>query len=240
MFNAPPGAVYLCAVILACSAVFFLAGYEALVSRAWRSGYLQLVSLIGSQWEATILKHVSLVPAWFLGQFGEGGSGASFTGLLPLVSHVLLHADLLHLLINLGLLLAFASVVERCYGPWPMLALFFSTAAVGGLVQAWSLGAVMVPMIGASGGVYGLMGALLPALIRGRLDRRMRGLMQVIVAIMVLNLLFAITNVVDLLSGLNIAWESHLAGFLAGVILGLPFQIFPHGQRRSDHSAISR
>ena len=240
IFNAPPGTVYLCTVILVCSTVFFLAGYEGLLSRIWESGYRLIISLIGSNWELAILSHVALVPAWFLGQFGDGGTGISFTGLLPLVSHVLLHADLLHLLINLGLLMAFASVVERCYGPWSMICLFFSTAAMGGVVQAWALGAVMIPMIGASGGVYGLMGALLPALVRDRLDRRTRGLVQVIVVIMILNLLFAITNVVDLLSGLNVAWESHLAGFLAGVLLGLLFQVFPLGPRPGDHSAISR
>ena len=199
VFNAPPVILWVCGVILVCSVIFFLLSPE-LQYRAFR--------------------HLAIIPDLFLMQFQGDDVQPSLAGLLPLVTHALLHADFMHLLLNLGFLLAFGTVVERSCGGLQMLIIFVMSAIVGATVQVWSMGLVQIPVIGASGGVYGLMGATMSLMIREKIEARLRRVVHVIVIMMLLNLFFAVTGVFDMLSGTQVAWAAHFGGFAAGALLG--------------------
>jgi membrane associated rhomboid family serine protease len=145
-----------------------------------------------------------------------------------LISHVFLHANLVHLLMNAGAALAFGPAVARHFGPGPRAAgtflLFFLLCGVlGGLgyIALHPNGVDLV--VGASGAISGLWGGA------ARLLGRWRGLWKVwegpvrgqIAAVVILNLLIGLTGLAA--SGLHIAWEAHIAGFLAGLLLIGPF-----------------
>ena len=80
--------------------------------------------------------------------------------LWQLVSYSFLHGSLTHLLFNMLALYMFGSEIERLFGS-RFYALYYFASVVSAavchlLVTSW-LGAPPVPMVGASGGIYGLL-----------------------------------------------------------------------------------
>lgn len=157
-----------------------------------------------------------------------------------LLSHIFLHANLVHILMNAGAALAFGPAVARQFGPGvraggTFLLFFLLCGVAGGLgyVALHPQGTEQV--VGASGAISGLWGGA------ARLLGRRRGLWGLwegpvrgqVVAVIVLNLLIALTGFAT--DGLNIAWEAHIAGFLAGLLLIGPFarlaRARDHGER---------
>ena len=166
-------------------------------------------------------------------------------GLWPLVwspfTHALLHANWEHLLINTAWLAIFATPVVRRYGASALLWIFFLGAAVGAAAfAATTLPAIQV-MIGASGGVAALTGAavrfVFQPVIRARhpetgeivvLGRRLARLDEVmrnrrsgffIVVWVVLNAAVPLLPLVTGGGDVQIAWQAHLGGFFAGLLL---------------------
>lgn len=164
-----------------------------------------------------------------------GGETAIWTQFL---THMLLHGDVVHLLINLAWLLAFGTILARRLNPVRFLLFFLFCGVAGGLAFYLAHQGELQPMVGASGAVSGLMGGVMllffPAadlgstgilnryarqiprmrLSRAIRDRRMLAASAVLVA---LNLLLA-TSFGGFLSGGGIAWEAHLGGYFAGLI----------------------
>ena len=157
-----------------------------------------------------------------------------------LLSHIFLHANLVHILMNAGAALAFGPAVARQFGPGvraggTFLLFFLLCGVAGGLgyVALHPQGTEQV--VGASGAISGLWGGA------ARLLGRRRGLWGLwegpvrgqVVAVIVLNLLSAQTAFAT--DGQNIAWEAHIAGFLAGLLLIGPFarlaRARDHGER---------
>src|SRR3546814_7657257 len=107
--------------------------------------------------------------------FRSGAAAPTAAGVMTLVTHAFLHADLMHLALNLGFLLAFGSYVERNLGLARYLLLFALTAAAGALADYAFRGAVPIALIGASGAVYGMTGAAMRFMFAGGRAGRGRG-----------------------------------------------------------------
>lgn len=133
------------------------------------------------------------------------------------VTHAFLHGGMLHVMMNGAIFLALGAHLSRAVGAAATLMLFLGTV-VGGAIAFGLLAPQaqqFVPMVGASGGVFGLLGAMKRwewrHLVRNRLPRRR---FWTTVAV------FAGVNVVlSLGAGLGgggIAWEAHLGGFVVG------------------------
>jgi membrane associated rhomboid family serine protease len=136
-----------------------------------------------------------------------------------LIGHAFLHFDWLHLILNVGFLLAFGSVVERHFGLFWFLLLFAATAAAGALLQYSVDPLSPIHMIGASGAVYGMMGGAIPALLSSRGNWRLGNAMTFIAVMMVLNLAIGLINDDGILFGAAIAWQAHIGGFVTGLVL---------------------
>ena len=139
---------------------------------------------------------------------GEALGGGAYIDpyMLTLVSAPFLHAGLGHLALNMVCLAAIGPVVERQIGWWRFLLVWVAACSGGAMVHAVLHASSMAPLIGASGGVAGLVGVLLlsgPAgLAAGCLW----------VAIQVVELLFS-----DAMAyGPQVAWAAHLGGFGVG------------------------
>jgi len=131
-----------------------------------------------------------------------------------LVSPVLVHANLLHLLFNMYALWIFGPLVEQLYGSGRFLLMFVCTAAAGSVASYLFTGPA--PSVGASGAIFGLLGVLLAVsrVHRPVMDRRARAIMGQIGFIIVLNLLLGFGLMA------NVDNAAHVGGLLAGLWLG--------------------
>ena len=157
------------------------------------------------------------------------------------VTYALIHADLTHLGFNAVWLLAFGSAVARRFGTWRFLVFATLTAAASAVAHLVFHIGDLAPMIGASGAISGTMGAaarfafqrggpldpwhrngerayLLPAppLLVTLRDPRVLGFVG---AWFALNLLFGIGSWSIIGDEQTVAWEAHVGGFLAGLLL---------------------
>jgi membrane associated rhomboid family serine protease len=78
---------------------------------------------------------------------------------LRLLSHLFLHADLLHLLFNMLFLWAVGGLLELTWGEGLFAAFYLASGVAAALTHAAVNAGSMEPAIGASGAVAGLMGA---------------------------------------------------------------------------------
>jgi membrane associated rhomboid family serine protease len=131
---------------------------------------------------------------------------------------------------NSAFCVAFGAPVARLLGVGARGALtFFVFYGVCGVLAGLTFVVLHMdggePVVGASGAVAGLMGAAARLLDRpGVLGPPFsRSAMSLAAAWIVINLLLSVTPVADLLGGGPIAWEAHLGGFAAGLLLIGPF-----------------
>ena len=156
-------------------------------------------------------------------------AGTVWEQAVPFVSYMGLHADRTHLAINCFWLLAFGPVVARRFGGGLFLTFFLVCGVVGALTYlAFNWGA-QVPVVGASGAISGLMGAAL-RMLPGQAPWAAPG--QAPLAplwsrqILIFTAVWAVVNLVAGLTGMGmgvesvaIAWQAHLGGFVAGLLL---------------------
>ncbi len=198
IFNAPPATLALCFVLIACHV---------------------LMVMVPAARRAEMYDSLSFQPARFWAQFAADG-GLTLAGVLPLISHAFLHADFFHLIVNTGLLLAFAAVVERRLGAIGMMSIFLVGVGAGAVAQLAAEGAIAAIMIGASGGVHAVMGAaaVMFYCLPGTGQRRAA---LIFVAVIVgLNLALGVFSLGPLIAGSKVAWQAHIGGLIAGAILG--------------------
>lgn len=150
-----------------------------------------------------------------------------------LVTPLFLHGGWVHTLMNAVAALAFGAPVARLFGPRPTGALvFFLFFLVCGALSC--IGYVLahpvslVPVIGASGAVSGLMGAASRLIERpGELGPMVsRNTIGMAVAFVIVNLIIGFVPVMPGTNGAGIAWEAHVAGYFAGLVLAGPFARF--------------
>lgn len=127
-----------------------------------------------------------------------------------------------HIAFNMIALWSVGPFLEAMLGRWRFTALYL-LSAVGGsvmyllLATPWSA-AWFTMLMGASGAVFGLFGAVLVVL--RRTGRSARG----IVAVLVINAVLGFV-----LPG--VAWQAHLGGLLVGAALGAAFAYAPRDRR---------
>lgn len=124
-----------------------------------------------------------------------------------------LHGSLLHLIGNMVAVLALGGIVIARIGARGFLLLYAVSVFTGAMGYAL-LSKADAPMIGASGAVFGLIGAwkFWEWQLRQHLGSPMRPLWRSLVGLAVLNVVLWL-----LLSGM-LAWEAHLGGFVGGVL----------------------
>jgi membrane associated rhomboid family serine protease len=108
-----------------------------------------------------------------------------------------------HILLNIYSIYIFGRVIEPMLGPIRFLVLYLVSIFGGSAMVLW-LGEPVVPVVGASGAFFGLMGAYL-IMLRAIGDNS--GLLVGLIAV---NLAFGF-----LVPG--ISWQGHLGGLLAGI-----------------------
>jgi membrane associated rhomboid family serine protease len=234
-FNLPPVIVALSAILIAVH-----------VLRQFLSQEADLKVLL---WTAFLPARYGNVPV--LNGLLPGGLAAD---VWTFVTYAFLHGDALHLAVNLIWFLAFGSAVAWRFGALRFLAFSAVTAAAGSLVHLATHYGDIAPLVGASAAISGAMAAALrfafemggplgpwrnagPEAFRVPASPLMTSLRnpQVLVFLGVwflLNLLFGATSALTNLAEGSVAWEAHVGGFLAGLLL---FPLFDPVRRPTLH-----
>lgn len=120
----------------------------------------------------------------------------------------LLHAGLLHLFFNMYSLWLLGAGVEPILGKWKYLGLYIFSAFTGNFfayLYAERLGNSNLLLVGASGAIFGIFGALLI------LTKHLRGNTTGIMIVLGINLVIGLLNP-------QISWQAHLGGFIGGLV----------------------
>ncbi len=160
-------------------------------------------------------------PAWFV-RYGlipavlVNGERFSIPGAptpyaLTLLTSSFLHGNLGHLAINLAFIAALGSLVERAIGSWRFAVIWTAAVVFGGTFHALINSGSMIPTIGASAGVAGLIGVVTVGGWAGLLAGGLWLSVQVVGAVA------QAPAVLDP----DVAWQAHLAGFGTGIMGGL-------------------
>lgn len=143
-----------------------------------------------------------------------------------LVTSAFLHVNLLHIAANMLSLAIIGPALEQMIGRWRFAAVYL-LSLLGGSATIYAFGAALVPVVGASGALYGLFGTCLVMVRRLGLD------LQYLIGIIVLN--FAFTFSVPGISKL-----AHIGGFVTGALAGLAIGGLPTARRRlSDRTQLA-
>lgn len=142
---------------------------------------------------------------------------------LMFVTYGFLHGGLMHLVMNMTVFVSLARALVEAMGQVRFLALYAVSLLAGAACFAL-LGTEDAPMVGASGAIFGLVGAYLTrdGLRRARLGAALKPVVQSVAVLVLLNvaLWWALAG--------QLAWEAHLGGFLAGAA----FTTLPARRRR--------
>jgi membrane associated rhomboid family serine protease len=127
---------------------------------------------------------------------------------------ILLHASITHILFNMWALWVLGPQIERGVGTWPFVSLFLASAGVGGAF-AFYLGGPLspVPLVGASGAIFGLFGVWLSWAMHRRNTIHGRAMLRQIGFLLLINA--AIPFLIP-----NVSWQAHLGGLIAGFAIG--------------------
>lgn len=134
-----------------------------------------------------------------------------------LLSAAFLHGSFLHIAFNMYVLFALGPALERILGHVRYLALYL-VAALGGGIASYAFSDIRTISVGASGAIFGLMGALL---IAGR--RLGHDIRQVA-------MLLAVNVVIGFVAP-GVDWRAHLGGLVAGAAAAAVFVYAPKKNR---------
>jgi membrane associated rhomboid family serine protease len=178
------------------------------------------------------------------------------------VTYAFLHADWVHLGVNSLWLAAFGAPVARRFGTWRFLGFMVITAIAGAGAHYLFHRFDLMPVIGASAAISGTMaaairfvfvpGAPLGAqlgfgsraddrayqqkplpLLRVLTDRRA---VAFLVIWFVANFVFGVASVPLGITSAAVAWEAHVGGFLAGLLL---FPLFDPPRQYPDEDSLA-
>ena len=128
------------------------------------------------------------------------------------VSSMFLHSGITHLIYNLFALLFFGGLLEKLIGSKRFLVLFFISGIGANLVSVW----FYPSSLGASGAIYGILGAL--AVLKPMVMVWAFGL---ILPMFLAAILWIIGGVIGIFVPSNTGHIAHLSGIGVGIILGL-------------------
>jgi len=168
-----------------------------------------LRQLLSDSADQQLVIELGLVPANFTGDQGN---------LLSLVAspftYQFLHGGWVHLGVNMLSLAAFGAPVERLLGVRRFVLFYLSAGIVSALVHVVLFPDSLDPVIGASGAISGVFGAVLMLM---RQVGSLSSLLPIAGIWIALNVFFGIFGGTPGAGGEPVAWAAHIGGFVYGL-----------------------
>jgi membrane associated rhomboid family serine protease len=211
---------------------------------------IHLRVLLPPEWENWTIDVFGFIPKRYDSTLVDltfpGGAGAK---VWTFFTYSLLHANLSHIGFNVLWLLPFGSALARRFGAFRFFLFMAVTAAAGALAHLVTHEHAVAPMIGASASVSGTMAAAIrfafvkgsflsfsrgdaeaaarvPALSLSRALRNPR-VLAFLAVWFVVNLIFGVASIAIGADGASVAWQAHMGGFFAGLVLFSLFDPVP-------------
>lgn len=146
-----------------------------------------------------------------------------------LLMAVFLHGDPDHFVGNLVALLVLAPFAERVFGRAGFIAIYLGTGLIASAVDLWTN--FLVVSVGASGAIFGVLGALIAYAVRRRGHLPMRAIRIIVVA----GSAFAAWSFWQGFQSDGVNNSAHLSGFASGILIGAwiaPPLVEPSARRR--------
>lgn len=134
-----------------------------------------------------------------------------------LITSGFLHLSVMHIALNMVALYFVGLPLERVVGRWRFLVIYF-LSLLGGSTAVMLFASPNSGAVGASGAIFGLMGALAVAFLRFHNDLRQ------VMLVVVVNL--GITFIIP-----GISWQAHVGGLIVGALAGAAM-VFPPAKSR--------
>ena len=186
---------------------------------AFTLAHLPLHLILGDAQRLQAFYYFGFVPGAFTGTF-DWHWGA----IISPITHAFIHGSWMHFIFNAVLGLALSIFFERMFGS-KATAIFFAACTLGGAALYFAFAPfTTTPVIGASGGISGLFGALIYITITQNTHHPItqrfgkRGPWPVLV---VWGLIIVVPG---LLMGGALAWQAHLGGYITGLALLVAMQ----------------
>jgi len=164
----------------------------------------RLIIIIGAIYLLQVLSKSLIGPNWAVFMFGLHPPAVANGDWWRLITATFLHGSLLHLGFNMLALWILGTQIENYLGSKNFLLLYF-VSAIGGSLASFYFSPPATFSIGASGAIFGLMGAFIV------IGKKLRADVSQIMVLLLINVVLGFT-----VSGID--WRAHLGGLVAGVV----------------------
>ncbi len=156
-------------------------------------------------------------------------------------SAMFLHAGFLHLGGNMLYLWIFGNNIEDVLGKVRFIMFYLVCGVIAAMCHVYMDSGSRIPMVGASGAISGILGAYMVLFPKARVKTLVfLGILVTIIRIpaAILLLLWLGLQIYSSIASGNVgggvAWMAHIGGFVAGMILILPFKASLQSPQRED------
>jgi len=165
--------------------------------------------------------------------------GSDLSSWWTFLTTLFLHGNFLHLAGNMLYLWIFGDNIESTLGHGKFLIFYLTCGVLAALTQVLISPASIIPMIGASGAISGVLGAYLLRYPRARVKIFFWFFLFIRQFWVPAGYLLGIWFLIQLSNGLvslgfqsqgGVAWFAHIGGFIAGILLLLAFE--PYERKR--------
>jgi membrane associated rhomboid family serine protease len=181
---------------------------------------------LGQRQEQALVFQFGAIPAVIVGSRSLPEQLAAIPPIFSLFTSMFLHGGFMHIIGNMLYLWIFGNNIEDAMGRARFLVFYLACGVLAALAHILSNPASVIPTIGASGAISGVLGAYLLLYPRARvLTLVPLGFFMPLVYIpasIVLGFWFVLQLISGSLSspqGGGIAWFAHVGGFVAGMVL---------------------
>jgi membrane associated rhomboid family serine protease len=156
---------------------------------------------------------------------------------LTLFTSIFMHGDWLHLIGNMLFLWVFGDNVEHRIGHVAYLAFYLVAGIIASFAQILVNTDSVIPTLGASGAISGVLGAYLVLFPANRVTVFLFRALVPVPAIVAIGMWAALQVVLGLGGGITgegggVAYMAHIGGFVAGVVAGFLFRAIFNEPRR--------
>jgi len=196
--------------ILGANTLVFL--FMLVLSDAQLQSFVNTFALVPSRWQTD--------PMWFA---------------MTIFTSMFLHGGWMHFLSNMWILFIFGDNVEDRMGPFGFLGFYLLSGVAAGLLQFFAFPNSLIPTLGASGAIAGVMGAYVVLFPRARVVTLVIFFFITTVNIPAI-LYLGIWFVTQFFSGVaslgqmavgGVAWWAHIGGFIFGLLAVRKFLFRP-------------
>ena len=174
------------------------------------------LQIFGLEWRSAAFLFLAFFPLDFGTPYKELFFGQN---LVMFFSYSFLHGNFFHMIINVAIFFALGKQIEEQLGAVNLIFIFLSTSIAGAAAYQILSSGSSVPMVGASGGVFGFFGFIKgkELIYRIRHNLTILPFLNLIFGLIILHIILVLLY--PTIIPFQIGWQGHLGGFVSGLIL---------------------